>query len=166
MYKIIGGDQRTYGPVSADEIRRWIFEGRLNARSLVQLEGSNEWQPLSSFPEFADALRTQTSASPPPVSISPPTDPEAWKAEILARPTEIRVGECFSRSWQLMVKNFPFLLGVCAIVWAIGFCQFIPVIGLAYRIMSGALFGGLYLVFLKKIRGEPATAGEVFTGFS
>lgn len=166
MYKIIGGDQRTYGPVTADEVRRWIAEGRLNGRSLVQAEGSNDWRPLSSLPEFADALKAQTILVPPPVSIAPPADAEAWKAEILARPAEVRGGDCLSRAWQLMVKHFPFLLGACAIVWAIGFCQFIPVLGLAYRILSGALFGGLYLVFLKKIRGEPVTTGEVFTGFS
>ena len=37
MYKIIGTDGRPYGPVSAEEIRRWIAENRVNAQTL----GSN-----------------------------------------------------------------------------------------------------------------------------
>jgi hypothetical protein len=53
MFKIIGTDGKQYGPVSADQLRRWIVEGRANASTLVQAEGSTDWKPLSSFPEFA-----------------------------------------------------------------------------------------------------------------
>ena len=28
MYKIIGGDQKEYGPIGAEQIRQWIAEGR------------------------------------------------------------------------------------------------------------------------------------------
>jgi len=52
MYKIIGADQREYGPVSADQIRQWIKEGRANATTLIQTEGTPGWRPLSAFPEF------------------------------------------------------------------------------------------------------------------
>lgn len=64
MFKIIGGDGRPYGPVSADQIRQWIAEGRANAQTLAQLEGSMEWKPLGQFAEFA------ASAAPP---VIPPT---------------------------------------------------------------------------------------------
>src|SRR5687768_6157033 len=65
MYKIVGGDQREYGPVTSDQIREWISTGRANAQSLASFEGS-PWKPLSSFPEFADALRTATPPALPP----------------------------------------------------------------------------------------------------
>lgn len=52
MYKIIGADQREYGPVSADQIRQWIREGRANANTLCQAEATPGWRPLSTFPEF------------------------------------------------------------------------------------------------------------------
>ncbi len=53
MYKIIGADQKEYGPVSADEIRRWVAEGRANAQTLLQAEGQTDWRPLATFAEFA-----------------------------------------------------------------------------------------------------------------
>jgi TM2 domain-containing membrane protein YozV len=53
MYKIIGTDGRQYGPIGADQIRRWFAENRVNAQSLAQSEGSTEWKPLISFPEFS-----------------------------------------------------------------------------------------------------------------
>jgi TM2 domain-containing membrane protein YozV len=67
MYKIIGTDGRPYGPVSAEEMRRWIAENRVNAQTLVQMEGSQEWKPLGSFSEFASGLK----AVPPPIAPPP-----------------------------------------------------------------------------------------------
>jgi hypothetical protein len=66
-YTIIGGDQKHYGSVTADSVRRWIAEGRLNAQSLIREEPDAEFRPLSVFPEFADAL---TASSAPP-SLAP-----------------------------------------------------------------------------------------------
>ena len=67
MYKIVGVDGRQYGPVSAEEIRRWIADKRVNAQTLVQMEGTQEWKHLGSFSEFADELKAVPSpiASPP-----------------------------------------------------------------------------------------------------
>ena len=58
MYKIIGADQKEYGPVSADEIRRWVAEGRANAQTLLQSEGQTDWRPLATFPEFAAPVQS------------------------------------------------------------------------------------------------------------
>ena len=63
MYKIIGADQKEYGPVTADQLRTWIAEGRADSRTLLQAEGG-AWKPLSTFPEFADAFRAQPTAAP------------------------------------------------------------------------------------------------------
>ena len=64
MYKIIGVDQKQYGPVSADEMRQWIAEGRVNAQTLLQAEGQTDWRPLSSFPEFATVAQSLPSGAP------------------------------------------------------------------------------------------------------
>ena len=64
MYKIVGADQKEYGPVSVDQIRNWITEGRVNAQTPVRAEGTQEWMPLSGFPEFADALGVGATALP------------------------------------------------------------------------------------------------------
>jgi len=49
MYKIVGVDGQQYGPVSVEEIRRWIADKRANAQTLVQVEGSPEWKPWFVF---------------------------------------------------------------------------------------------------------------------
>ena len=66
LYTIIGGDQKPYSSVTADDIRRWIADGRLNEQSLAKEENDTEWRPLSAFPEFADVFAT--SSAPPPLT--------------------------------------------------------------------------------------------------
>ncbi len=68
MYKILGADQKEYGPASADQVRQWIADGRLTGRTQVKAEGSTEWKPLSEFHEFDSALAAKMAAPgyPPP----------------------------------------------------------------------------------------------------
>jgi Domain of unknown function (DUF4190)/GYF domain 2 len=73
MYKIIGGDGREYGPVDAEQLRRWIIEGRADWQTLTQAVGIAGWKPLGSFSEFRPAVPPIIAASPPPWSGSPAT---------------------------------------------------------------------------------------------
>lgn len=72
MYKIIGANQVEYGPITADQMRAWIAEGRVNAQTPVQGPGDTTWKPLSMFAEFASALpATPPPTSPPPFGMGP-----------------------------------------------------------------------------------------------
>ena len=68
MYKVIGSDGKTYGPIPAELLRQWMMEGRVNANTLAQLDGANDWQPLSSMPQFAIPPVMSMPAAYAPVS--------------------------------------------------------------------------------------------------
>jgi hypothetical protein len=72
VFKIIGADQKEYGPVSVEELRKWMAEGRANGQTLVQTEGG-PWKPLASFPDLAADLPPAPPSSAPPPPGSPPT---------------------------------------------------------------------------------------------
>jgi hypothetical protein len=65
MYRIIGADGKEYGPITADQVRQWINEGRANAQTRVLLEGTTEWKTLGELPEFGGA--SPSIAPPGPV---------------------------------------------------------------------------------------------------
>jgi hypothetical protein len=68
MYKILGADQREYGPVTAEEVRQWIAQRRVHPNSLVQAHGTTTWQRISLFPEFSAAL---AGSAPAPFATAP-----------------------------------------------------------------------------------------------
>jgi hypothetical protein len=164
-YKIIGGDQQQYGPVSADELRQWIAEGRLSGQSFALAEGGTEWKPLVAFPEFAAALGSQAAARPPLAAA--PVDPAQWANQVLAREPELRLGECLSGGFRFLTANFGFVFGAVLVVWLLNTVMFFtPFIGgIVHWLLSGVLMGGLYLACLRRLRGEPASVAGVFDGF-
>ena len=62
MYKIIGSDGKEYGPVTTEQLRQWLTEGRVNAQTRVQAAGTADWKSLGEFPELGG---TGAYTSPP-----------------------------------------------------------------------------------------------------
>jgi hypothetical protein len=170
MYRIIGGDGKEYGPIGVEEVRRWVAEGRLNAQSLARPEEAAEgWRPLGSFPEFAEVLRAQEAAQILAATGQrlPPANLAAWRTEILARPAQVRMGHCLAGAWNLWVSNFGLLTGAALVYWLIqATCAYLQIINVVYWVFDGVFYGGLCLVYLKRIRGQAASVGDVFSGFS
>jgi GYF domain 2 len=81
MFKILGGDGKEYGPITVDQIKQWIGEGRANHATMAKAEGTIGWKPLAEYPEFAEALgvkppelaATPTGASPATPAAAPAT---------------------------------------------------------------------------------------------
>jgi len=167
MYIIIGGDQKEYGPITADDVRQWIAEGRLNEQSLIKAEGDAEFRPLATFSEFGGAFTSGGSI--------PKLPPSAFAVGLAPEKTdyELDLGGCLTRGWEL-VKNNMGLLFVGALIYmliegAVGGLAQIPLVGglfsIANFIISGPLMGGVFYLFLRAIRGEPAEVGDIFSGF-
>jgi hypothetical protein len=165
MYRVLGGDRKEYGPVSLEEVRQWLAEGRLNGQSLVKPEGTADWRPLVTFPELTQTT-TPPATTPPVIAVGQAQRSDYLASQILSGEPQLDVGRCLARSAALLRDNFGLLATATALVWLISLSAFIPLLGLLYLIFAGVLNGGLYLVFLKRIRGEPASLGDTFSGFS
>ncbi len=163
-YFIIGGDGKEYGPVTADDIRQWLAEGRLNAHSLAKAESDAEFRPLEKFPEFAALFAAAAPATIGPLKTS---------AGVPAGDYELDLVGCISQGWEL-VKDHMGVLFVATLFYllielAVGMLGNIPIIGpmlsVANFVISGPLMGGLLYLFIRVNRQEPATVGEMFDGF-
>ena len=181
-YIIIGGDNQEYGPVNEADVRQWIAEGRLNGESRIKTESEVEFRALSQFPEFAAALQSQTS----PATLAAP----AAATDFSERDYELDIGACIARGWELYKSNFGLLFGAfiimflmqAACIGALGLIR-LPFnnlllhapaavqVGFGYfssavsSLVMGPMMGGLFLVYLKTIRGQVPGVGEIFSGF-
>lgn len=168
MFKIIGGDGQEYGPVTAEQLRAWIAENRANGETKVCPEGATDWVPLSALPEFAAALAAGAPVEEPPqaereeVSATAPAANE-WST---APCESLDVGDCLGRGWQLLTRHSLLIVGATSLVWALIMAgSFNCLGGVISLVIGGALYGGLSLLFLKLIRGEPTNVGIVFSCF-
>ena len=165
MFFLIGLDGREYGPFTPEQMLQWITDGRANSFSRVRRDGETTWQALGELPEFADAVRPKAEPGPPPQA--PPANPETIAAAYLQQSRPIDIGGAIRRGWELVRDNPGPLIGGSFLVWLLSFgVAAVPLIGwLASLFITGALQGGLYHLFLRRIRGEQVSAGDVFSGF-
>jgi len=166
-YLMIGGDGKTYGPITAEQVRAWFAEGRLNVETKLAEEGAATWRPLAEWPEFQDLL---LPPSPPAAesAVPPPVTGAALTAEILARDYQLDIGSCISRSWQLVKSDFWSIVGVTLVAMLVTIAAgAIPFVGsIASLLLTGVITGGMYGFFLRKIRGQEASLGDLFAGFN
>jgi hypothetical protein len=190
MYKIIGADHKEYGPITAEQLRQWIAQGRVNGATAVLPEGSTEWTTVAELPDFADVLATAPVIAPPtPPGVTPVIPPET----VLGRDYDLDIGSCITRSWDLVKKHFWPLIGISFLVILIaGVIN--QVVGLLsgpavkqmiseQRVSAGALslvigtsilsgpiytilFAGLFKYYLGLIRGQNPGIGDAFSGFN
>lgn len=170
MFKMIGGDGREYGPATAEELSVWILDHRANGQTMVQVEGGSEWQPLSTVPEFEEVLRQAYSGTAAGLTRSEPSmqqTPGAIEAWDAAPAAAFSTGDCLGRAWVFLRGHFLLVSAGCALVWAILTVSAMATCigGVLGLVLSGALYGGLMLLYLGLMRGQPASLGTLFTCF-
>ncbi|HVV00629.1 MAG TPA: GYF domain-containing protein [Verrucomicrobiae bacterium] len=171
MYRIIGGDQKEYGPVTPEQIREWIAQGRISPETQARLEDGGEWKRIVEFPELAELF--QPSAAPAPFSGAPGVAAGGFTGTV-PRGGVLDIGYCVSQGWALLKTRFSpvfwgvlVYLGIEIVISAISNLPLLKyVISVVnYVLITGPLMGGLYYFLLRNIRGEQASIEDVFAGF-
>jgi serine/threonine protein kinase len=109
---------------------------------------------------------------------APPINADDLERQVLARVSDLDIGRCIRRGWELVRGDFWPIVGTTALVLvllsavssagevskSLGNIHFkSSVVGL---LIGGPLMGGLYLYFLKRIRREAVRVESAFSGFS
>jgi len=145
MYSIIGGDSKTYGPVTADEVHRWIREGRADERTKVKEEGSTEWRELGTISAFFPALANV----PPKIS---------GRAGLNTVATEgsVHIGDCLRQGWQVYRQDPWRITGIIVVVFVAQFLlNSIPIAGALFAfLLNGPILGGVYFFCMQAIHGQ------------
>src|SRR6266568_3742309 len=127
----------------------------------LEKEPERRYQHASQVKTAVETIAS-TSASPPPPNAA------ALAQGILAGDYDLDIRSCVRRGWALVRSNFWPLVGITALIFALSAVasslggvwfganppQTMSALGI---LVWGPLMGGLYLYFLKKIRGEPTT---------
>lgn len=92
---------------------------------------------------------------------------ETLAARYLARNVTIDIGRCMSRGIDLVTSNLGLVVGSGLLAFAVAVgINFVPVLGwIASFFIGPALVAGLYMILLKRLRGQEAVVGDVFMFF-
>jgi hypothetical protein len=157
MYLIIGGDGNEYGPVSADQVRAWMAAGRANVATKVKRVGTGEWKAIAEVPEITGSSTAAGGAA----LVGAPIGADRF--------AKLDLMSCYERSWALLKANFWPLVGVNFLVSLLfGALVGVEKQGLYFLgvFFNAVIAAGLFYYFVLKIRGQPATIGDAFAGFT
>jgi serine/threonine protein kinase len=173
FYEMLTGEL-PLGKFAPPSSRKVEVDVRLDEVVLRALEKdpARRYQQVS---QVKTAVDTIASTAPP----APPPSGEALGREILARGCVLNLGSCLRRGWGLVRGDFWPIVGISALIsvlWAVANSSGAVISSgngtttaggsLLGLLVSGPLTGGLYLFFLKRIRGETTTVETAFSGFS
>jgi hypothetical protein len=164
MYYLIGADGKVNGPLSAADVHQWLAEGRASRYSRVRREDDGTWQPLGSVPELMPPGPEAPVAAP---EAPAPVGARAMAEDILARGTTIDAGRCVARAWALVQRDPVILIGSALVAWGlIVGIALLPRVGwIIGMVINSPMLGGLYYVYLGRIRGLAVGPEDVFAGF-
>ena len=168
MYRIVGSDGNEYGPVSTEQLAQWIRERRVNGETRVQGE-DGAWRLLREVPELVVLLQPAVVAPP---LISAPTEANSIPSDFDGD-YDLDIVDCLTSAWRLFQQQFSTLFGptmmYLLIAFGLGIFGALPYIGplfsLCSMVIGGPLMAGLYVVYLRVIRGETPPLGSLFDGF-
>ncbi len=157
-YYVLGG--QTLGPVPWSEIEA-LTRDSVDAKDLLVARGGDlEWrsaaQMLAETPELAAAPQEPAApyvapaATPPVSAVAPGVSGAFVPAHGL--------GQWLGQAWEMVIGEVWPWVGAVALMMLVS--------GVTLGIAVPPLTAGLYMMALKRFRGEPIGAGDVFDGFS
>ncbi|MGA2747477.1 MAG: protein kinase [Verrucomicrobiota bacterium] len=173
FYEMLTGEL-PLGKFAPPSSRKVEVDVRLDDVVLRSLEKDPErrYQHVSQVKTAVDTIANTAPSAPAPSG-------EALARTILASGYELKIGSCLRRGWTLVRGDFWPIVGITTLIivlWAAAGSS-----GAVFSsgdgkttvegsmlgfLVCGPLFGGLYLFFLKRIRGETTTVDTAFSGFS
>ena len=134
-YHFIGGDNKSYGPYSLEQLRQLMAENRLNAQSQIQVDGG-ALQPAGNFPELMGASPEVAQAQSPAAAMPGPGMPQP-----MIRPGKLQAIAIMTLVGGILATLFSIMWGIYAIFVAI--MSFgvgcICLIGPIYQLVAGIL---------------------------
>ena len=167
QYYLIGTDGRQHGPISQDEVRTLLTDGRASRYSRARRTTESQWTAVRELPEFEEATR-------PPFIVAFDPDAAAHADDAPSHvPASTGQGSasgldpvaCFRRAWQLVSHDFPVLAGWTLLVASfIILTSAIPYVGFFLgMLLNNLLMSGVYVLYLARMRGFRPSFGDVAT---
>ena len=157
------------GPLNETEWVELVKSGKIQPETLVwNDEQVEKWTPyrlmpppgavLYELPEVADLFESLVTEQ---------ESPEAFAARVADLDYPVDLDRCISRAWGVFKAHFWELVGATTLVLLLIVAgSKIPFVDVAVMMLQGVLMGGLYKIYLQRLRGQPTGFADLFAGFT
>ncbi len=152
------------GPLNESEWAELVRSGKIGPETLVWHEGVEKWTPYRLMnppaepesPEFETVLESPVEENP-----------EVFAARVADLDFAVDLNRCISRGWTVFKAHFWELVGATFLVFAmLVAASRLPILEYVVpMLLQGVLLGGLYKIYLQRLRGQPAAFTDLFAGF-
>ena len=163
---------RRVGPLPEPEWDALVREGKIRPETLVWHEGMDgRWLPYAQV--AAGEKAAQRTEEPEETEEFFPVEeeeetPEAFAARMAEQDYDVPIRRCLAGAWEALQSRMFLLVGAYLLgVLLIGAGSALPVLGFAMSLLfQGVIMGGMFLIYLRTIRGEETRIEDLFAGFS
>ena len=156
------------GPLSETEWDALIQSGKIQPDTLVWHEGMAGWTAFAKIPPPMPATEPEAEEDHSEHGEEDVGEtPELYAQRMATRDYPVNIGQCLGRAWALLRAHFWMLSGSTLFIIAI-VLVFLRIPGLDFLMgfaLQGVFFGGLIHVYLRLMRGDPATVSDLWIGF-
>ncbi len=167
QYYLIGTDGRQHGPISQDEVRTLLADGRASRYSRARRTTETQWTALRELTEFEEETRPPfiVAFDPDSAAHADEAQPHAPDTTGQGSSSGLDPVACFKRGWQLVSNDFPVLAGWTLLVSsAIILISAIPKAGFFIGLLlNNLLMSGVYVLYLARMRGFRPSFSDVAT---
>jgi|GEM_PF-1931099 len=170
---------RRVGPFDDEEWGGLLKEGKVGPDTLVWNEKLAGWVALRTLPPSMQLAIEDEEDFKNDVFVDRPADagiasdwagesPEAFLERITPLDYAVATGAALRRAFDLFRGHFWMLLGATLLTWIlISVGSSLPsILALAMPLaLNGVLYGGLFSLYLRLLRGQPALPTDLFSGF-
>lgn len=169
-YYAVGLQQQ--GPVTEEQLQALAKDGVITGDTLVWRDGMANWQPYRT--QIAPGAIPSTSVGGGVIAAPPSASPAATSSNRVLTEQEFfktdysaSIGDALSRAWKTFTGNAGVMIGGGLLLLLVGMIgNVIPILGVLIGfVINGPIAGGLYLLYLRCVRGEQASVGDGFAGF-
>lgn len=128
-YTVLGGDGQQYGPVTAEQLRGWVRDGRIGADTQVWRSDQPAWMAAAALPELGLAA---VAAMPSPIHMA-----------VSAQDPELEKRMKSGASWFYWIAGFSIVNSILVLSgsrlnWALGLGATTVLDGMAAALGGGA----------------------------
>jgi hypothetical protein len=121
---------------------------------------SDRWVCAECKPIFLQRLREGAALGPGVVG-------QVTQEQVLARDYDVDLGAYLSGAWSVFTANPGIIIGASVLVYVVlmgaGLVPYLRIV--LSPLLTGPLMGGLWLFYLKRVRGEDSSLADAFGGF-